>query len=74
MTSVWNIWVWLERIGVVSGCCKEVRVDIYPHNNYYSICNSTFLAAASLLICSFLNFLRFYLVNQGDLNSTRNNI
>ena len=24
MASGWNLWVWLECIGVVSGCCKEV--------------------------------------------------
>ena len=30
MASEWNLWVWLECIGVVSGCCcKEVyRLDI----------------------------------------------
>ena len=34
MTSGWNLWVWLECIGMVSGCCcKEVYK--YPHNNYY---------------------------------------
>ena len=34
MASGWNLWVWLECIGVVSGCyCKEVYR--YPHNNYY---------------------------------------
>ena len=33
MTSGWNLWVWLECISVVSGCCKEVYR--YPHNNYY---------------------------------------
>ena len=36
MASEWNLWVWLECIGVVSGCCcKEVHVYRYPHNNYY---------------------------------------
>ena len=34
MASGWNLWVWLECIGVVSGhCCKEVYR--YPYNNYY---------------------------------------
>ena len=29
MASGWNLWVWLECIGVVSGCCcKEVRIQI----------------------------------------------
>ena len=33
MASGWNLWVWLQCIGVVSGfCCKEVYR--YPHNNY----------------------------------------
>ena len=31
MASGWNLCVWLEYIGVVSGCCKEVYR--YPHNN-----------------------------------------
>ena len=31
-----NLWVWLECIGVVSGCCcKEVHAYRYLHNNYY---------------------------------------
>ena len=29
MVSGWNLWVWLECIGVVSGCCcKEVYIYI----------------------------------------------
>ena len=39
MASGWNLWVWLQCIGVArcigvaSGCCcKEVYK--YPHNNY----------------------------------------
>ena len=49
MASGWNLWVWLECIGVVSGCCCK-EVYRYPHNNYYfSLLNfiSSFLAAAS---------------------------
>ena len=34
MASEWNLWVWLECIGVVSGCCCK-EVYRYPHNNYY---------------------------------------
>ena len=33
VASGWNPWVWLECIGVVSGCCKEVYR--YPYHNYY---------------------------------------
>ena len=32
--SGWNLWVWLECIGVVSECCCR-EVYRYPHNNYY---------------------------------------
>ena len=56
MASGWNLWVWLECIGVVSGCCCK-EVYRYPHKNYnfpYSTCISSFLAAAFLLLCSFL--------------------
>ena len=54
MASGWNVWVWLECIGVVSGyCCKEVYR--FPHNiTYpYSTCISSFFATASLLLCPF---------------------
>ena len=60
MASGWNLWVWLECIGVISGwCCKEVYK--FPHNiTYpYSTCISSFFAAASLLRCSFLNVFSF---------------
>ena len=34
VASGWNLWVWLECIGVVSGCyCKEVHR--FPHNITY---------------------------------------
>ena len=46
--------MWLECMGVVSGwCCKEVYK--FSHFTFpYSTCISSFLAAASLLLCSFL--------------------
>ena len=59
MASGWNLWVQLHCIGVVSGwCCKEVYIlyiDILTIiiNFSYSTCISSFLAAASLLLCSF---------------------
>ena len=34
VASGWNLWVWLECIGVVSECCCK-EVYRYPHNNYY---------------------------------------
>ena len=59
MASGWKLWVWLECIGVVSGCCYK-EVYKYPHNNYYfslytPLVLALFLAAASLLLCSFKN-------------------
>ena len=56
MASGWNLWVWLECIGVVGCCCKEVHR--YPHNiTYpYSASISNFFAAASILLCSLKKF------------------
>ena len=34
MTSGWNLWVWLECIGVVSRCCCK-EVYRFPHNITY---------------------------------------
>ena len=34
VASGWNLWVWLQCIGVVSGCCCQ-EVYRFPHNNYY---------------------------------------
>ena len=58
MASEWNLWVWLECIGVVSGCCCK-EVYRYPHNNnYFSpilhlYTLALFLAAASLFLYPF---------------------
>ena len=48
VASGWNLWVWLECIGVVSGwCCKEVYR--FPYITYpYSTCISSFFAEAAL--------------------------
>ena len=47
MASEWNLGVWLEYIGVVSGCCCK---DVYrfPHNiTYpYSTCISSFFCSS----------------------------
>ena len=50
MASGWNLWVWLPCIGVVSPCCCKEVYRYFP----YSTCISSILAAASLLLCSFL--------------------
>ena len=59
MASGWNLWVWLQCIDVASRCCCK-EVYRYPHNNLLLIFPTPlvlglFLAAASLLLCSFLN-------------------
>ena len=49
MASGWNLWVWLQCIGVVSGCCcKEVYVDILTMiiNFPYSTCISSFFGSS----------------------------
>ena len=56
MDSGWNLWVWLQCIGV--GVVVRRYIDILTIiiiiNFPYSTCISSFLAAASLLLCSFL--------------------
>ena len=71
VASGWNLWVWLECIGVVSGCCCK-EVYRYPHNNYLLFPTphvlALFLAAASLLLCSIFTcflFLSVFLVQYG---------
>ena len=55
MASGWNLWVWLQCIGVASRCCYK-EVYRYPHNIFPTpLVLGLFLAAASLLLCSFLN-------------------
>ena len=53
MASGWNLWVWLQCIGVVSGCCCK-EIYRFPHiiTYLYSTCISSFVAGASLLLCS----------------------
>ena len=58
MASEWNLGVWLPCIGVVSVCCCK-EVYRYSHNNKLllfptPLVLALFLAAASLLLCSFL--------------------
>ena len=53
MASEWNLWVWLECIGVVSGCCCKA-VYRYPHKLLLfptPLVLALFLAAACLLLC-----------------------
>ena len=56
MVSGWNLWVWLECIGVVSGCCCK-EVYRFPHNNYYLSLSYFF---GSSILTSLLIFLMFF--------------
>ena len=65
MGSGWNLWVWLECIGVVSGCsCEEVRIynDSFPHNitYLYSTCISFPLQQHSYCFDHFYNIFSFF--------------
>ena len=44
MASGWNLWVWLQCIGVASGCCCKEVIDILTIiiNFPYSTCISSF--------------------------------
>ena len=77
MASGWNLWVWLECIGVASGyCCKEVHVHVYtyvdiliiitfPYSTYVRIL-ALFLAAASLHLRLFLKC--FFILYSIEIN------
>ena len=58
MASGWNLWVWLQCIGVASRCYKDWRymyIDILTIiiNFPYSICISSFLGSSIPTSCSF---------------------
>ena len=67
MASGWNLWVWLQCIGVASWCCYK-EVYRYPHNNYkfpYSTCIRSFFGRSiltSLFIfkCFFRSCFRYF--------------
>ena len=63
----WNLWVWLECIGVVvSGCCcKEVYKFIQNISFPYSTCTSAFFGSSiptslfifKMFFCSFMYYV-----------------
>ena len=56
MASGWNLWVWLECIGVVSGCCFKEVYYRFPHNNYY-------LSPTPLVLALFLQQHPYFFVH-----------
>ena len=60
MAIGWNIWVWLQCIGVASRCCYK-EVYRYPHNNFffpYSTCIRSFFDSS--ILTSFFIFKMFF--------------
>ena len=61
MASGWSLWVWLQCIGVASGCCKEVLyIDILTIiiNFPYSTCISSFFGSSIPTLFIFKMFFR----------------
>ena len=57
MASGWNLWVWLQCIGVAVGVVVRRNIDILIIiilNFPSSTCIRSFFGRASLLLCSFL--------------------
>ena len=54
MASGWNLWVWLECIGVVSGCCCK-EIYRFPH--------IILLIPTSLVLALFLQLDPYFFVH-----------
>ena len=68
MASGWNLWVWLECVGVVSGCCCKEVIDfliiLLIPTPLVLYCISSFLQqyiyiAVSLFLCSIFKCFSF---------------
>ena len=55
MASGWNLWVWVVSVVVRRYIDILIIIITFP----YSTCISSSFAAASLLLCSFLNVFSF---------------
>ena len=66
---MWNLSVWIECIGVVSGCCcKEVYKFHHNLTYTYSTCITSFLRQHSYFFVHFLNlFFCFSLFSRGEI-------
>ena len=67
VVSGWNLWVWLECIGVVSGCCCKEVYRYSPNITYpYSTCISSFLQQHPYFFLHFLNvFSSLFIIYNG---------
>ena len=57
MASGWNLWVWLQCIGVASRCCYK-EVYRYPHNR--SFFGSSILTSLFILKMFFRSCFRYF--------------
>ena len=62
MAIGWNLWLWLQCIGVVSGCC--IKRYTFPHNiTYpYSTCITSFLQLHPYFFVHLKNVFSFLLM------------
>ena len=60
MASSWNLWVWLECISVVSGCCCK-EVYRFPHNITYLYSTCFFLQLHPCFFVHFKNVFSFFI-------------
>ena len=76
MASVRNLWVWLECIGVVSGCSCKMVLYRFPHNiTYpYSTCISSFLQQHPYFIVHFFNVFRSCIIIDHHLHTIKSQI
>ena len=73
MASGWNLWVWLQCIGVVSWCCWRYIDILTLINNFpYSACISSFFGSSiptSLLMfkCFFVLYILY--IDETDVHT-----
>ena len=70
VASGWNLWVWLECIGVVSGCCCK-EIYRYPHTFPYSTCIGSSIPT-SLFIFKMFFILVYVIFVQYSKRSSKN--
>ena len=63
MASGWNLWVWLQCIGVASRCCYNIDILIIIINFPYSTCIRSFFGNSILTsLFIFKMFFRSFII------------
>ena len=66
MATGWNLWVWLQCIGVVSGCCcKEVIIITFPYSTCTTLLALIIFEHSKYLNGKFIYFIPFRYVEHG---------